>query len=68
MFCQRWHPNIYKDVFPNKHKYVKVLKPYKSLIWQIGSKFMENSQKIKLLIKKQKIIQLLLQPVLDYMK
>jgi hypothetical protein len=61
-------PSIYKGVFPNKHKYVKVLKPYKSLIWQIGSKSIENSQKMKLLIKKQNIIQLLLQPVLDYLK
>ena len=56
-------PNIYKGVFLNKHKYVKVMKPYESLMWQIWSKSMENSQKMKLLIKKQKIIQLLLQPV-----
>jgi len=37
--------NIYKGVFPNKQKYVKLLKPYKSLIWQKGSKSMENSKK-----------------------
>ena len=37
--------NIYKGVFPNKQKYVKLLKPYKSLIWQIGSKSMKTLKK-----------------------
>jgi len=60
--------NVFKGVFPNKQKYVKLLKPYKPLIWQIGSKSMENSQKKKLLIKKQNNIQLLLGPVLNYLE
>ena len=30
--------NIYKGVFPNKTSYVKPLKPYKTVIFELGSK------------------------------
>ena len=39
--------NIYKGLFPNKQKYVKSLKRYRSVIHQIGSKSVGVAKKKK---------------------
>jgi len=57
--------NIYKGVFPNKHKYVNQLKPFKSVIKQLASKSVGASRKKSLLILKHKFVPTFLRPALD---
>ena len=59
--------NIYKGVFPNKQKYVNSLKPYKAVIYQLGSKLVGVRRKKQLLSRHKKLITNLLRPVLDFL-
>lgn len=59
--------NIYKGVFPNKKKYIKSLKPYKSIVYQLGTKSVGVRKKKQLLIRHNKLIPNLLRPVMDFL-
>lgn len=55
--------NIYKGIFPNTQTYVEALKPYRSPMYRLGSKYVQQSQKKTLLKRYNKIIPSLLRPV-----
>lgn len=57
--------NIYKGVFLNKTKYVNTLKPFKSIVFRLGS--VSSQKKKTILIRYQKIIPLLIRPVLEFL-
>lgn len=59
--------NIYKGVFPNKQKYIKSLNPYKSIVYQLGTKSVGVRKKKQLLIRHNKLIPNLLRPVMDFL-
>lgn len=59
--------NIFKGVFPNKQKYLKTLKPYKSVLYQLGSKSLGVRKKKQLLIRYNNLIPHLLGPLLDFL-
>ena len=59
--------NIYRGVFPNKQKYVKSLKPFRSTVFYLGSKTVSRRDKKEILLRHNGLIPSLVRPVLDFL-